>query len=182
MKTFRDNAGNMWSIAINITAVKRVRGLLNVDLLEVLDRDMSGKGKKESNLFSKLASDPVLLVDVLYCLCKPEADARNCSDEQFGMAMAGDAIEQATEAFMEELVDFFPSPKERALLKKALSKMTAWQARAVEEAEKRLDSPATEEAFQKVIAGANRMADAEVDALVRKCAGTSSGSAPESSE
>jgi hypothetical protein len=32
MRTFNDNAGRTWTIAINVAAIKRVRGLLNVDL------------------------------------------------------------------------------------------------------------------------------------------------------
>ncbi len=99
MKTFTDNAGRTWTIAINVEAIKRVRGLLNVDLLEIVD------GK----LIERLIRDPVLLCDIVYAVCKPEADAKNVSDENFGRAMAGDAIEHATKALLEELVGFSPA-------------------------------------------------------------------------
>jgi len=92
MKTFTDNAGRTWTVAINVDAIKRVRDLLEVDLLEVLD------GK----LIEKLYRDPVLLCDVVYTACKPEADARSVTDEDFGRAMAGDAIEHAAKALLEE--------------------------------------------------------------------------------
>jgi hypothetical protein len=114
MKTFTDNAGRTWTVAINVDAIKRVRDLLEVDLLEVLD------GK----LIEKLYRDPVLLCDVVYAACKPEADARNVSDEDFGRAMAGDAIEHATKALLEELVGFSPSPRDRANLQRILE--TTW--------------------------------------------------------
>jgi hypothetical protein len=42
------------------------------------------------------------------------------SDEQFGQAMAGDAIEHATRAVLEELVGFSPSPRDRATLGRVL--------------------------------------------------------------
>jgi hypothetical protein len=114
MKTFTDNAGRTWTVAINVDAIKRVRDLVEVDLLEVLD------GK----LIEKLYRDPVLLCDVVYAACKPEADARNVTDEDFGRAMAGDAIEHATKALLEELVGFSPSPRDRANLQRILE--TTW--------------------------------------------------------
>jgi len=110
MKTFIDNAGRTWTVSITVNAIKRVRGLLDVDLLEVV----GGK------LIDRLITDPVLLCDIVYAVCKPEADAQGVSDEDFGKAMAGDAIEHATTALLEELVSFSPSPRDRANLKKVL--------------------------------------------------------------
>jgi hypothetical protein len=113
MKTFTDNAGRIWTVAINVAAVKRVRGLLGVDLYKLMD-----DGFKP---MAALVSDPVQLADVLYCLCKEETDARQVSDEDFGRALAGDAITLAADAFVEELIDFFPDARARAGLKKVLA-------------------------------------------------------------
>ena len=129
MKSFKDNAGRTWTVCVNIDAVKRVRALLHVDLLDAAQGD----------LVERLSSDPVLLCDLVYCLVKPEADALNVSDADFGRALAGDAIDAATTALLEELVDFFPAPKRR-LLKKALGKLTTLQAEAVNLAEAQLDA------------------------------------------
>ena len=65
----------------------------------------------DGTLLEKLINDPILLCDVIYCVCMEEADSRGVSDEDFGRAMAGDAIELATTALLEELVDFFPLGK-----------------------------------------------------------------------
>ena len=70
---------------------------------------------------------------MLYVLCKPEADERNVSDEDFGRAMAGDAIEQATTTLLEELVDFFPKGR-RELLAKALGKIRTLETMALKAA------------------------------------------------
>ena len=80
----------------------------------------------------------MLLCDVVYAACTPEADARSVTDEDFGRAMAGDAIELATTALLEELVDFFPLGKRR-LLQKALAKLKDWESKAIGVAEKKLD-------------------------------------------
>jgi hypothetical protein len=80
---------------------------------------------------------------VIYCLCKPEADSKNVSDVDFGRAMGGDAIDGATTALLEELVDFFPQAKRRVLAK-ALAKLQKLQAAALAAVETRLDSPELE--------------------------------------
>ncbi len=138
MKTFTDNTGRKWTIEVNVQAIKRVRGLIDVDLMDAVGGD----------LIERLLGDPVLLCDVVYCLCKPEADERGISDEEVGRAMAGDAIEEATEALLEELVDFFP-PKKRALLRKAMDKLDRFQDAAIELAHKKLDDPELEATLRK---------------------------------
>jgi len=130
MKTFTDNAGRTWTVAINVECIKRVKTLLSVNLLDAI----------EGKLIEQLVSDPVMLCDVIYAICKPEADTKEVSDEEFGRAMAGDAIDNATTALLEELVDFFPSGK-RQVLAKALAKLKTFQTKAVETASKRLDDP-----------------------------------------
>ncbi len=93
MHTFADNAGRTWTITINVAMVKRVRSVLRVDLFKLLDDG--------ARPLAELLSDPVQLADVLYCLCKEEAEKRNLSDEDFGRALAGDAIGHAAEAFVD---------------------------------------------------------------------------------
>ena len=118
MKCFKDNQNRNWTIVVNVAAVKRVRSLLDINLLDVVKLDE--KNRPNVDLLEQLASDPVLLCDVIYCICKPEADAQKISDEDFGNAMGGDAIEHATTALLEELVDFFPEAK-RLVLRKLMN-------------------------------------------------------------
>jgi len=113
MHSFPDNAGRTWTVVINVTAVKRVRGLVGIDLYKLID-----DGFKP---LAALVADPVQLADVLYCLCKDEADAKQVTDEDFGRALAGDAITLAADAFVEELIDFFPDARARASLTKVLA-------------------------------------------------------------
>jgi hypothetical protein len=131
MHTFTDTQGRIWTIAITIDTVKRVRALTGTDLLSVASGD----------LLERLSTDAVLLADVLYAVVKPEADAKQVNDADFGRALAGDAIGNATTALLEDIVDFFPAPK-RALLAKALGKMNDVQSAALELASQRLDAVA----------------------------------------
>ena len=118
MKTFRDNKRRVWTIEVNVAAIKRVRGLCKVDLNSIVEVD--SENRPTARLLEQLSSDPVLLVDVLYAVCKPQADKLGITDEDFGEAMAGDAIEHATTALLEEVIDFFPEAK-RLVMWKILS-------------------------------------------------------------
>lgn len=133
MKTFIDNAGRTWTVQVNVDAIRRVRDLAQVNLLEVI----------EGKLLERLLADPILLCDVIYCLCRPEAEARSVTDVDFGRAMAGDAIDGATTALLEELVGFFPQEKRR-VLSKALAKLRQLQTAALAVVEQRLESPELE--------------------------------------
>ena len=96
MKSFTDNAGRLWTLAVNVAAIKRVRAICDVDLNSIVELD--AKNNPTAKLLERLSTDPVLLVDVLYAVCKPEADSKNISDEEFGAAMAGDTVDHATSA------------------------------------------------------------------------------------
>ena len=138
MHSFVDNSRRTWEVAINVAAVKRIRGLLGIDLYALVDDGFKS--------LSKLVSDPVTLADVLYCLCKEQANKQSISDEDFGRALAGDAITQAADAFVEELIDFFPDARARASLRKAIEAGKTVRDKVLSHAEKILDSidPETE--------------------------------------
>ncbi len=159
MRSFKDNAGRQWSVGINVAALKRVRGLTGTDLMQVI----------EGTLIEKLIRDPVLLCDVVYALCKPEANTRNVSDEDFGRAMAGDAIEAATTAVLEELVGFCPSPRDRANLGRVLQATTKVMERARDLVEKKLDSGELDRLADRLLetAGASSISAPEPSASTR---------------
>ena len=127
MKSFTDNKGRTWTLDVTVATVKRVRSLCRVDLNSIVELDKNNRPSAE--LLERLSSDPVLLVDVLYAVCKPQADKQNITDEDFGEAMAGDAIEHATTALLEEVIDFFPEAK-RLVMQKILSASRRFEAAA----------------------------------------------------
>ena len=130
MQTFPDSTGRTWALTINTAAVKRVRTQLDVNLLAIIEDGFK--------LFSDLTTDFVLLVDVLYVLCKAEADQRNVSDEDFGRSMAGDCLGKAADALIEELVDFFPDARKRTMLKTVIAKSHKVSDKALAAADKML--------------------------------------------
>ena len=117
MRTFRDNRGRVWQIALNVWEVKRVRAALGVDLANAITVD--AKGDVNAGLVDRIANDPCLLVDILWVLCEDQAREEGVADVDFGSSLAGDSIEEATTAFLDELVDFFPGAR-RLFLRKAV--------------------------------------------------------------
>ena len=145
MRTFKDNAGRTWTISLTVAAVKRVRDLAKLDLLDLAN----------GRVFERLVADPITLCDALYAACKPQADAEGISDEQFGEAMAGDAIEHASKALVEELIQFFPNARERAALSRVVRTMDAAMDRARSDVERRLDGGEIERAIEAAMAEPN---------------------------
>jgi hypothetical protein len=131
MKTFKDCESTEWAVAINVDAVKRVRDTLGTDLLTIGD---------DPTLHHRLANDPVFLVDLLYVVCKPHADAKQISDYEFGELMAGDSILHATNALMEALISFSPSPKDRENFGRVWKALTDTMDKARDVAGKRLEA------------------------------------------
>ncbi len=141
MRTFKDNAGRDWAIAVNTSAIKRIRSEMEIDLMDVVEGD----------LLKRLYADPILLVDVIYVACRPQADAAGVTDEQFGEAMAGDAIDRATAALVEELVDFFPNRRDRERARKVLAKVDATVERVQDVLDLKADSPALQRELDRIV-------------------------------
>jgi len=170
MRQFKDNSGRAWTVEINVATLKRVRGLTGVDLMQII----------EGTLIEKFIRDPVLLCDVVYSICKPEADAATprVSDEDFGRAMAGDAIEAATGAVLDELISFCPSPRDRANLGRVLQATNRVMEKARDLTEKRIEALTSESELDKLV---SRMSPPPHPLPEPLTPGSSSTSAPEPS-
>jgi len=174
MHTFTDPAQRTWTVAINVAAVRRVRDALKLDLLSVIDGE----------LLEKLAGDPCLLCDVLYVLCKPQAEERGIGDEQFGELLAGDVIDAATQALIEELIDFFPS-RTRRPLGEMRAKLMALQAALTRKSLAKLDALDVEQTADQLLAAMEKLGPDGLAKLLASrplASGSSSGTSPDSSD
>jgi hypothetical protein len=138
MRTFQDAAGQTWDLEANIATARRIRDLADFDLLS----------PEIDQTIAQIAADPILLVDVLWAWVKPQADGRNITDEQFGQAFTGEILDQAAEALLEELPDFFPSPG----LRKNLRRVVAKNKQVATAAAERSDAILTDERLDQLIA------------------------------
>jgi hypothetical protein len=141
MQSFRDTSGQLWDVVVNTNALRRIKSATGLSVATMA---------ADGSLYSALAEDPVLLVDVLCALCKPQMETRKVSEEKFGELLVGDAIDSATTALLEGIIDFFPKAR-RALLSKALVKIRSLEATAMEMADKALDDPALEKKLKSIL-------------------------------
>ena len=103
---FIDSKGESWDTRIDVSVIRRVRAEHGIDLSKVIS---------SQEQLSALNDDIVLLVDVLYAVCKPVADGRKIDAEEFAMRLSGNAIESAVESLMLSIIDFFPQSRSKIL-------------------------------------------------------------------
>jgi len=140
MKTFKDNEGREWMVDINVSVLKNIRDVLNIDLMEAVD----------GQLVTKIADDPALLCDILFLIVAEQTEKRAVTDEAFGRSLAGDAIDHATTAFLEELVDFFPKLRRRPL-KTVMEKVKKHESAVMDYMETTVSEINVDEAIQKAL-------------------------------
>ena len=116
MRVFKDKKDNTWEIEITISALKRVKSYLDLNLLDIFKQNQE---TQKFELLEKISEDPVLLVDLLFVLCEKQVKERNMSTEDFANVFSGEVIENAVNALLYEIIDFFPETK-KAVLKKIL--------------------------------------------------------------
>lgn len=129
--SFADEKGRTWNLSITPWEMKAVRARTGVDLGKLLNDDLKP--------FRELVSNPATFVDVLFVLCEEQARAAGVSDEDFGRAMYGDAVDRAGLAFEEAFLLFCPS-RTRKILGKLLTAARAAAERAGAEFEARVEA------------------------------------------
>ena len=150
MKAFTDAKGRSWEIELNIRQMKRVRDILGVDLVNVIQT--RSDGSIATDTIDRVANDPILLCDILWVLCEQQAKADGVTDEDFGRAMSGDAILGATDALLDEIVDFFPNPK-RAILQRLVAAARRAETAAKAALDKALSTDELDKAVDSLLAG-----------------------------
>ena len=148
MKTFTDSKGRIWEVELNIRQMKRVRDTLGIDLVNVISANKDGSVSTDT--LERVANDPILLVDILWVLCEGQAKPAGVTDDDFGSSLAGDSIEEATRAFLDELVDFFPGAR-RLILKKAVGLARKYEMESAAAVAEALESPEFEERMKTLL-------------------------------
>jgi len=159
---FKDNNGGEWSVKLDAPTILDIRAAGDPDFL---------KGDPTETI-ARLEADPVLLCGVIWVLCKKQATERSMSQEQFYSNLVGDAIESASNAFLDALLFFTPS-RDRELMEVRAAKNKAILAKAREKALAKISDPALETAILAEI-------DAKLDAAIGQMLSSSATNLPES--
>ena len=163
MKTFQDIRDETWEIVISVGSARRVRDETGHDLLEIT------RGKPD--VLNAFVDDVYALGSLLWSLCRPQAENRDLSPEEFAERLGNaDVIEAAVQALLQSLIDFFPERTKgplQTVLARINAKMAKRQTAATAQMEEILNSPKL---------------DADLDALIDSQFSRSVSSSPASSE
>ena len=129
MKIWKDAEGHAYETKITVAEIRDVKTELGINLMDIATGD----------LLQKISEDVILLCDILYVINRVQAKEYGIDDAQFGRNLYGDALEEATRAFMEEMINFFPNQRTRQLLTKAMTKGQERMDKALDLAEKSLE-------------------------------------------
>ena len=112
MQTFTDKKGNRWNIELNVGSAKKVKAECGIDLFDTIQ---VADEKISETVFEKLSADPALLVDVIFSLCRFPATQCGLDAEKFAELFTGEVIESASDALVEEIINFSPPIRRKAL-------------------------------------------------------------------
>lgn len=133
MKIWKDAEGHAYETRITVAEVRDVKTELGINLMDIATGD----------LLQRISEDVILLCDILYVINRSQAKEYGIDDAQFGRNLYGDALEEATRAFVEEMINFFPNQRTRQLLTKAMTKGQERMDKALDLAEKSLEEELT---------------------------------------
>ncbi len=143
MTKFKDNLGKSWSIELTVGSARRMKELISVDIMQIIDGDA---------LLVRINRDPALVCDMLYCICKPQADERKIDDQAFGELIGGfDIIIAARKALFEEIVNFFPA--EKPMIMRQMAKLREVTLKLVEKVGLKIDGVDAEEIAEAALVG-----------------------------
>jgi len=134
--SFKDNQERTWSIDLTVGAVKRIRSVLSIDLLDLRD-----------DTFTRLASDILLMHDLVWLLCEEQATKRGIGEEEFGAAVVGDPLSDAIGVVMGAIPGFFHAAK-KSLITTAVQKSKAMREKAEELTAKTLADTALDQRIE----------------------------------
>lgn len=167
MSSFTDARGRKWSIDLDTPTARQIKSELHLDLIN-----------PSKDLMERLRSDVGLLVDLLEILCRDQRVARKLyiesarkleldpdkltPDEQhafsikeFARSLKGEALELATDAFLEDYMLFCPQHR-RTAMQAALRKMKDLEERQTAHLLQTINGPEMEARFQRELDQATR--------------------------
>lgn len=129
MSSFTDTKGRKWPVEVTVDTVRRIRRVLEIDLL----------GPNLPEVLERLFADQVLLCDVLYVAVQHDAETHGVTADEFGRSMAGDALEEGAKALLFALRDFTPNRRDRERVGKLVETILAAAERFRDQADETLE-------------------------------------------
>ena len=116
MKSFTDKNGDSWDLDLNVGAAMRLNSRLNINIENAVRFDQANR-PEDVSLLEQIAEDSFLLFNIIFVLCEKQVQDRNLTQEDFAARFTGDTIEAATDALLDEIVNFSRPAKRKILLR-----------------------------------------------------------------
>ena len=149
MKSFTDNKGQVWDLELNIGAAMRLKSRLEIDIDNLIRFDNHQQPENVS-LLERIAGDSYLLFNIIFGLCENQVRERNLTEEEFAARFSGDTIEAATDALLDEIINF-SRPAKRKVLTALYQISKEYQAKAGEKMNAILADPKFKETIDSEI-------------------------------
>lgn len=141
MRAFKTVDGTEWSVQVNVGTVKRVLDETGLKLTDLF------AGDKRLNAFF---ADDVQFCLVLAAVVRPQLEERSKTTDEFLSVIDGTCVEQAVEALVGEVADFFPEPR-KGQLKRVMAKYQTAHAKLKGECLAEIDRKIEEADFETLI-------------------------------
>lgn len=136
MATFKTGDNRDWVVRLDAMKIRDVREAYDIDL-----------GSLDfSKVAERLGADPVLLAEVIWGLCREQAEKSDITQRQFFEGLVGDAIDDAARALLQARADFSPA-RTRSLIQRQIEtsdrireKMATAAMAKLESSEERLEA------------------------------------------
>ena len=102
MKTFKDSAGQEWTINITLGAARRVKEECGINLLALDEESEDG-----TSVLAILGTDELLLGGVIAEILRPQFAERDTTAEEVSENFGPEVVLESTNAFFEALIHFF---------------------------------------------------------------------------
>lgn len=125
MPKFKDKTGEDWSIELDVGMLDKLQTDAGFDI-DALQRDASAVGRL-------IAESPRTLGRILWVLCEEQATTRKIDPRAFGSRLDREALDKATDAFLEAVLLFCPRSSAGRAIKGRIPELLAKMDREIEE-------------------------------------------------
>lgn len=136
---FTDSLGRSWIVSLDFAAAKRIKASVKItnEASEEIPFDIIDAGAIGLTM-QALRSRYLTVGETMYAICRPQADQKGVTEEQFLEGVVGDSLDDAADVIEDELVSFFPRSL-REVAKVMFRKAKEVRAKALQQAAENLD-------------------------------------------
>lgn len=148
-KEFRDDQGRPWLLALTVEAAKRVKGSVTItgEDGKTIPFDLVDTAAINQTI-TVLRSQYLVVGETLCAILSRQIHEKGLTPEQFLDGLRGDALDDATKALEEELINFFPKSK-RKMIALIAEKMEEVQTVMMLQAEAQLEAANVESLLEQ---------------------------------